>query len=169
MLTLLAGCALTGFWAVPEPGTERMLVQARVDAYEAPRLPPDGAVPAGEAPPAAPPAVDRALLARGRDRFDVFCAPCHGVDGAASTPVARAMPLPPRDLRVAAIDAERVLAAIRDGYGLMPSYADRVAGTDAYAVAAWVEVLQHAEVPLDALPAELRDEALRALAPGSAP
>jgi mono/diheme cytochrome c family protein len=116
-----------------------------VDPYEDPREPPDGAVP--QSPAAAGPApLDRALLDRGRDRFDVFCAPCHGEDGAARTQVARSMTLPPRDLRQVSIDPERVRRAIRQGYGLMPSYGDRVSGVDEQAVIAWVRVLQTAAV-----------------------
>lgn len=126
-------------------------------------MPPDGTVSIDPDTDAEPVPVDRALLDRGRDRYEVFCAACHGLDGAAATPVARAMPLPPRDLRSPELVAEpgRIRAAIQLGYGLMPSYADRVSGVDAEAVAAWVQVLQNVEVPLDRLPPELRARVLQ--------
>ena len=36
-----------------------------------------------------PSALDERMLARGRERFDVFCAPCHGLSGAGDGMVAR--------------------------------------------------------------------------------
>src|SRR5262245_22524705 len=53
--------------------------------------PPTGIV-AMEAPAAQPP-ITRALIERGRDRFDRMCAACHGVRGDGDSPVARAMTL----------------------------------------------------------------------------
>jgi mono/diheme cytochrome c family protein len=140
VLILLVGCTLRGVWEEPDPELERMIEQQRIDPYEDPAAPPAGAVPVPRAssPLAGP------LLARGHDRYDAFCGPCHGPDGDARTPVARAMPVPPRDLLLPELrdHPERVMAAIAEGYGLMPSYADRVSGADAAAVVAWVGELQ---------------------------
>src|SRR5579859_5485914 len=46
---------------------------------------PDSVVAQGDSARAAaqatPPPADEALLARGRERFDIYCAPCHGLAG----------------------------------------------------------------------------------------
>src|SRR5205823_1113974 len=52
--------------------------------------PPDGTV-AWHDTPAPPAPLTRALLERGHDRFDRFCAACHGLAGDGRTPVANAM------------------------------------------------------------------------------
>src|SRR5262245_56583677 len=99
-----------------------MVEQDRTDPYEDPQTPPEGAVPDLHGPP--PPQGE--VLARGRDRYDAFCSPGHGRDGDSRTPVARAMPVPPRNLLLPELQGhpERVTAAIAEGYGLMPSYAE---------------------------------------------
>lgn len=158
----------------PTPGWQRMLTQPRYDAQgrshyfdngAVMRVPPAGSVPYRDTGPAsdeAPEVVDRALLARGRDRYEVFCATCHGLDGYAETPVAANMSLrPPPSLhakRSRGYDTDGIVSLIEEGYGLMPSYAARLDARDRRAVAAWVKVLQlsqHAEVAT--LPSALVD------------
>ena len=97
-------------------------------------------------PPAAPPAIiDAALLARGQQRFEIYCTPCHGGAGnGEGMIVQRGFPHPPSfiqgRLRVAA--AGVFYDAITNGYGAMYSYADRVAPADRWAIIAYIRALQ---------------------------
>lgn len=174
-LALLAACTTERALEEPSPWLQRMVRQPRVDAYEPGsfRHPPDGTVPFERPADTAPPPLDRALLARGRDRFDRFCLPCHGAVGRGDGPVARNMRLvPPADLlspRLRAADDARLFQVIREGYGLMPSYAVALPPRDAWAVVAWVRALQLSQAAeLGGLPPAWRAEALRRLS-GTAP
>jgi mono/diheme cytochrome c family protein len=116
------------------------------------RLPPDGVVAVDDAAEQAaakqPAAVDMALLQRGRDRFTVFCSPCHGVDGEGDGRVVqRGFPRPPSyaDPRLRALSGQQIFDIITGGYGVMYPYADRIAPKDRWAVVAYVRALQTAK------------------------
>jgi len=99
---------------------------------------------AAEAASSAPPATP-ALLARGHERFDIACAPCHGTLGDGDGLVARrGFPHPPdlREPRLVAADDRQLFDVITHGYGAMPAYADRLTPEDRWAVVAHVRALQ---------------------------
>ncbi len=176
-LAVLLGCQDDGLgWDL-----ERMIEQPRYEPYAASsffedgsamRTPPAGTVPRASGAsrstaPARPP-LERALLERGRERFDIYCAPCHGLDGTARTHVAVMMRLrPPPSLhepRIRARDVAQLQRLIRTGYGLMPSYDALLTGTDEWAIAFYVQALWLSQrAPLDRLPPDLRERALRSL------
>lgn len=82
-----------------------------------------------------------ALLARGRERFDIFCAPCHSRTGNGDGMIVqRGMPRPPslHDARLRAAPDRHILQVITHGYGAMYAYADRVPPDDRWAIAAYV-------------------------------
>ncbi|HEY3730802.1 MAG TPA: cytochrome c [Steroidobacteraceae bacterium] len=94
---------------------------------------------------AASPIVTAGLLARGRERFDIYCAPCHGRAGHGDGVVARrGFPAPP------SFHTEALRAApdsvfyqtITEGYGVMYPYADRIAPADRWAIIAYIRALQ---------------------------
>lgn len=146
----------------------RMQDQPRCEWYEggdcAEQAPPVGAVelhaPLAEAP--RPPRT-RAELMRGEDRFDRFCAPCHGLAGDGDSAVARAMSLrkPPSlvDATVAKFADVRIESVIANGYGLMPSYAGALAPIDRWAIVDYVRALQGRVVATDALTPDDKQEA----------
>jgi mono/diheme cytochrome c family protein len=161
LLLGLAGCD----WSL-----HRMQDQPRCDTWGATTLlpdgtcsqqPPDGIVAMTAEPE--PPAVTRALLERGRDRYERICAACHGFAGDGDSQVARAMTLrrPPSlvDIGVARFSDERILTVIESGYGVMPPYRAVLAPSDRYAVLHYVRVLQHRELALDELPPAVQQEA----------
>ncbi|HTR49980.1 MAG TPA: cytochrome c [Kofleriaceae bacterium] len=117
--------------------------------------------PDGAEPP--PPAITRALVERGRDRFDRFCAACHGLAADGDAQVTRAMTLrrPPTlvDVVATSLTDDRVLAVIARGYGVMPGYAAMIAPRDRYAILHYVRALQQRAIPLAALPAAQQQEA----------
>ncbi len=110
---LAGGCQRVGG---PNVQLQRMMVQPRYELYgpgaffpdgKAMQLPPPGTVAREDAAGAAtaPPA-DSALLALGRDRYAVACAPCHGVAGYGGSVVAANLGgLPGLSLRTPAVAA----------------------------------------------------------------
>ncbi|HSU39845.1 MAG TPA: cytochrome c [Polyangiaceae bacterium] len=172
-------------------GFERMLDQPRGKPFKASpyfadgrlmRTPPAGAVPIDGAGSrertlglsdnayvtTLPLAVDRELLQRGRDRFDVYCAACHGATGDGTSIVATHMSLrkPPSlvDEPVRSFPPGRVFQVITDGYGLMPSYAPALAVDERWAVVAYLRALTlAAHVELGRLPAAVQSRAAEAL------
>ena len=112
--------------------------------------------------------VDRAVMERGRDRFDIFCATCHAVDGSGVSEVARKMTLrkPPSLVTepVLSFPVGRVFYVITHGYGLMPEYRRALNVNDRWAVVAYLRALQRSQTSqLAALPEDLQRTARKAL------
>lgn len=84
-------------------------------------------------------------LRRGQQRFDIFCAPCHGRVGDAKGIITRHdYPQPPsfhsRGLRE--VPAGYLFDVITQGYGMMYGYGDRLNPADRWAVVAYIRTLQ---------------------------
>lgn len=159
---------------------ERMDEQPRFTSYEACEvcpngsimmLPPTGAVARNvELAPADPAddsddipvAIDRHALERGRNRFDVFCAACHGRLGNGDSQVAENMTLRrPANLVTGGYRAGHIYRVVTHGFGLMRSYAGELPPADRWAVIAYVGALRLSQqVPLEALPPERQQEAM---------
>lgn len=104
--------------------------------------------------------VTMALLTRGRERFDIFCAPCHGRTGDGDGMVVqRGFPAPPsyhQDALRKASD-RHFYDVITNGYGAMYSYAARVPPPDRWAIVAYIRALQFSRrAPVAVLPQPLR-------------
>jgi cytochrome c553 len=89
--------------------------------------------------------VTRAVLERGRERYDIYCAVCHGRTGEANGMVVqRGFPVPPsfhlERLRDAPVG--HFYQVITHGYGVMYPYASRIDVADRWAVAAYIRALQ---------------------------
>jgi mono/diheme cytochrome c family protein len=85
------------------------------------------------------------LLDRGRERYDIYCAVCHGATGEGNGEIVqRGFPAPPtyhsERLRNAPIG--HFYDVITNGYGVMYSYASRVEPNDRWAIAAYIRALQ---------------------------
>jgi mono/diheme cytochrome c family protein len=85
------------------------------------------------------------LLQRGRERYEIYCAVCHGATGDGQGEVVqRGYPAPPTyhsdRLRNAPIG--HFYDVITNGYGVMYSYASRVEPDDRWAIAAYIRALQ---------------------------
>lgn len=92
-----------------------------------------------------PPPVTVALLARGQERFGIFCAPCHGLAGDGDGVIVQhGFPAPPSYHvdRLLAAPAQHFYDVMTNGYGAMFSYADRVPPHDRWAIAAYIRALQ---------------------------
>ena len=99
--------------------------------------------------------VTRQLLSRGQQRFDIYCAVCHGATGAGNGMIVqRGFPAPPsfHEERLHAAPVGHFVDVITNGYGVMYSYASRVAPEDRWAIAAYIRALQLSQhaAPADA-------------------
>jgi mono/diheme cytochrome c family protein len=101
------------------------------------------------------PPITLPLLARGRERFDIFCSPCHSIAGDGDGMVARrGFPHPPsfHGDRLREASDQHFYAVITDGYGAMHPYATRVPPSDRLAIVAYIRALQLSQdVPATAL------------------
>ena len=108
----------------------------------------------------APPPITQALLARGQQRFDIYCMPCHSPLGDGDGPVVRrGFPRPPsyHEQRLRDAPDRHFYDVISNGYGIMHSYADRVPPQDRWAIVAYIRALQLSQnAPLAQLPASVR-------------
>jgi hypothetical protein len=92
-----------------------------------------------------PISVTRDLLARGQQRFDIFCSPCHGrVGNGDGMVVKRGFHAPPSYHidRLRAAPVGHFFDVMTNGFGAMPSYASRVPPADRWAIAAYIRALQ---------------------------
>ena len=151
-------------------GCDDMAKQPK-DKANAMRDPPAAGAPAPaagtvahDAPADGVPPLSLAVIARGRERFDIACSPCHGRDGyGKGMIVERGFPAPPSfhvdRLRDALVG--HFVDVIANGHGAMSSYAARVAPADRWAIAAYIRALQASQdTPVAAL-----DDAARSRLP----
>ena len=106
-----------------------------------------------------PEPINAALLQRGRDRFDIYCSPCHGRTGDGYGMIRQRGFWIPSNLhtdRLRAVPPGYLFQVITNGYGAMPDYRDQIAAHDRWAIVAYLRALQlsrHAtltDVPPDA-------------------
>jgi cytochrome c553 len=89
--------------------------------------------------------ITREVLERGRERFDIYCAPCHGRTGDGNGMIVqRGFPAPPSYHidRLRQAPAGYFFDVITHGYGVMYPYAERVEPAERWAIAAYIRVLQ---------------------------
>ncbi|MEZ4728556.1 MAG: cytochrome c [Caldilineaceae bacterium] len=158
LLVLLAGC-----------GEQRMVEQAKYEVFEPSTFFEDGRsardlVPntvargrarldthlyegtVNDAPATIYPfPITQAVLARGQERYDIFCSPCHGYDGYGDgIVVQRGLSPPPsfHEERLRQVPPGYIFAVITNGIGVMYSYDYRVAPEDRWAIIAYIQALQ---------------------------
>jgi cytochrome c len=89
--------------------------------------------------------ITRRDLERGRERFNIYCAPCHDYSGSGRGMIVQhRFPAPPSyhidRLRDAPVG--HFFEVITNGYGTMYSHADRVSPEDRWRIAAYIRALQ---------------------------
>jgi hypothetical protein len=92
--------------------------------------------------------ISRADLERGRDRFNIYCSPCHSRLGDGNgLIVKRGYRNPPSYYtdRVMKAPVGHFFDVITNGFGAMPSYASRVTPDDRWRIIAYIRVLQFSE------------------------
>jgi mono/diheme cytochrome c family protein len=162
---LVAGCH--------ESDIDPMMRQEKFKAYwtndfytdgRAMRVPPANAVPRERNLDAmTPPVVTAALVQRGRERFDIHCAVCHGFAGDGDSVVASKMSLraPPTllDDKIRAYTVQQIYTVATEGYGYMPKYDAEISSQDRWAIANYIKALQLSQhASLDDVPADKRGD-----------
>jgi len=113
-----------------------------------------------------------ATLERGQERFNIYCAPCHGESGNGHGPVSvRAqelqllgkatwvVPTAMYDPTVLPQPVGQLFNTITYGIRTMPAYGPQIPEADRWAIVAWVKAIQRSQVAnWDELPGEKRDQ-----------
>ena len=89
--------------------------------------------------------ITKADLDRGRERYNVYCTPCHDYTGSGrGMIVMRGFPQPPsyHIQRLRDAPAGHFFEVITNGFGAMYSYAARIEPADRWRIAAYIRVLQ---------------------------
>lgn len=114
--------------------------------------------------------VTRAMMERGRQRFEIYCAPCHGYSGHGDGMVARradrlmelgqATWVPPTSLHDDTVRQRPVghlFNTISYGIRNMPAYGPQIPPEDRWAIVAYIRALQRSsKATLDDVPADER-------------
>lgn len=111
----------------------------------------------------------RELLARGRERFNIFCSPCHDRTGGGRGMVVRRGYQPPPSFHIDRLRDAPVghfFDVMTNGLGAMPDYASQIEVSDRWAIAAYVKALQLSQnAPLSDVPPDRRSDLTGAVAP----
>lgn len=170
-LALTLGCSRDAWQRSPGPDDvvalvpwfANMYTDLAINPYQQPIPPPEGIVPVTGADPVIAPAelalTNSAALGRrfpnpipqtaesierGRDRYEIYCALCHGDQGMADGQLQPLMPfiLPVISERANAYSDGYLYAMIVQGRGLMRPYGDKVRGDDRWHIVNYLRVLQ---------------------------
>jgi len=93
-------------------------------------------------------AIDEKVMARGQERFNIYCSPCHGRTGRGDGMVVRRgyrQPPTYHQDRLRDAPVGHFFDVMTNGFGAMPDYAAQVAPADRWAIAAYIRALQLSE------------------------
>lgn len=138
------------------------------------RLPVAGTVPRGRPPElsalhtgkepdgswveAIPMDITREFTTRGRERYGIYCAPCHGAAGdgkGVTTRFGMAAVANLHDERLITMTDGELFETVTNGKGLMGGYGDKIRPEDRWAILAYLRALQlsrlgrHGDIPED--------------------
>lgn len=106
--------------------------------------------------------VDRQVLERGQERYDIYCTPCHGKTGDGNGIIMRGdygyTPAPSYHIdRLRQAPDGYLYDAIANGVRTMPAYGQKVPVKDRWAIVAYIRALQRSQnAELDDIPASER-------------
>ncbi len=102
--------------------------------------------------------LNKELLERGQQRYNIYCSPCHDRTGQGNGIIVKRglkQPTSFHDDRLKDMPVGYFFDVITNGYGVMYSYASRVPIKDRWAIAAYIRTLQLSQnVDLEKLPVE---------------
>ncbi|MBN1212720.1 MAG: cytochrome c [candidate division Zixibacteria bacterium] len=106
--------------------------------------------------------INMQLLKRGRERFDIYCSPCHSrVGDGRGIMVTRGYVPPPsfHDDRLRSMPDGQIFDVITNGIRNMPSYRHQITPDDRWAIVAYLRALQRSRnAGLEDIPVELKDK-----------
>ena len=104
--------------------------------------------------------ITRAVLERGRDRYGIYCTPCHDRTGSGNGMIVqRGMKVPPsyHIERLRNSPPGYFFDVMTNGFGVMYDYSAQLRPEDRWAIAAWIKVLQFSQsASVNDVPAEAR-------------
>jgi mono/diheme cytochrome c family protein len=104
--------------------------------------------------------ITREVLNRGRDRFEIYCVPCHGYTGDGDGLVVQRGFNPPPSYnsdRLRQAPVGHLFAVVTNGFGAMPSYTAQIPVQDRWAIVAYIRALQLSQhASIDDVPADQR-------------
>jgi mono/diheme cytochrome c family protein len=152
---------------------QKMGKDGHLRTYEAARTPPADTIARGQSPGTSlntgkmPMPITQALLARGRERYNIYCSPCHDFTGRGNGMIVQRGFLPPPSYhtdRLRDAPDSHFFDVISKGYGAMYSYGDRISASDRWAIVAYIRALQLSQnLPLQTATQLLRPEELKKL------
>ena len=102
--------------------------------------------------------LNKEVLERGQQRYNIYCSPCHDRTGQGNGIIVKRglkQPTSFHDDRLKDMPVGYFFDVITNGYGVMYSYASRVPTKDRWAIAAYIRTLQLSQnVDLEKLPVE---------------
>jgi mono/diheme cytochrome c family protein len=108
--------------------------------------------------------ITRQVLERGRERYNIFCSPCHDYVGSGHGMIVQRGFQPPPSYhndRLRKAPVGHYFDVITNGYGAMHSYAARVPPEDRWAIIAYIRALQLSQqATLEDVPDNERDQLL---------
>lgn len=132
-------------------GCDDMSAQPKQKAYSplvGPTQIPPGIVEYDKRTQTPVPPVTFALIARGQERFRIYCTPCHSELGDGNGMIVqRGFPPPPsyHSDRLRHAPVRHFYDVMTNGYGVMYSFASRVQPIDRWAIAAYIRALQRSQ------------------------
>ena len=116
---------------------------------------------AGDTVQTNPRPVDMPLLQRGRERYDIYCSPCHSRLGDGQGIMISRGYIPPPSFhldRLRSVPDGHIFWVISNGIRNMPSYRSQIPADDRWAIVAYVRALQRAQdAKIDDIPTEKRE------------
>ena len=104
--------------------------------------------------------ITRDVILRGRDRYNIYCSPCHGYEGDGRGMVVRRGMKQPPSYHIERLQNETpgyFFDVMTNGFGAMYSYASRIKPRDRWAIIAYIQALQLSQnATLDDVPADVR-------------
>ncbi|MEO6694942.1 MAG: quinol:electron acceptor oxidoreductase subunit ActD [Ignavibacteria bacterium] len=94
-----------------------------------------------------PLAMNKKVLERGQDRFNIYCSPCHGYFGEGDGRLKGQFPKPPslHSEKLIGWQDGNIYHVITNGQNVMPSYAEQVSSDDRWAIIHYVRALQRSK------------------------
>lgn len=94
-----------------------------------------------------PLAMNKKVLGRGQERFNIYCSPCHGYFGDGDGRLKGQFPKPPslHNTKVLNWEDGNIYHVITNGQNVMPSYAEQVSSDDRWAIVHYVRALQRSK------------------------
>jgi mono/diheme cytochrome c family protein len=93
-------------------------------------------------------AITEQILARGKERYEIFCSVCHGLTGYGDGMIVRRgfrRAASYHDDRLRQAPVGHFFDVVTNGWGAMPSYAAQIPAQDRWAIIAYIRALQYSQ------------------------